>query len=151
MILMCSWETALGTSTIGLLNGGTAGLIWMFFFAWLGFLAVNTSMAEMASMAPTAGGQYHWVPEFAPRKHQKFLSYVIGWLCVLGWQTGAANTRTGQNTVIESTCLTSMKELWSDDLPAEPICEAALASCDLESPTPILHFSLGPRSRDCWC
>lgn len=92
MILMCSWETALGTSTIGLINGGTAGLIWMFFFAWLGFMAVNTSMAEMGSMAPTAGGQYHWVSEFAPRKHQKFLSYIIGWLCVLGWQTGAANT-----------------------------------------------------------
>ena len=29
-------------------------------------------------MAPTAGGQYHWVSEFAPRRHQKFLSYVSG-------------------------------------------------------------------------
>jgi choline transport protein len=49
-------------------------------------------MAEMASMAPTSGGQYHWVSEFSPRKYQKFLSFVTGWLCVLGWQTGAANT-----------------------------------------------------------
>lgn len=49
-------------------------------------------MAEMGSMAPTSGGQYHWVSEFAPERHQKFLSYMIGWLCVLGWQTGAANT-----------------------------------------------------------
>jgi hypothetical protein len=38
------------TSIIGLINGGTAGLIWMFVVAWTGFLAVNTSMAEMASM-----------------------------------------------------------------------------------------------------
>lgn len=37
-------------STIGLVNGGTAGLIWMFFVCWIGFLLVNTSMAEMASM-----------------------------------------------------------------------------------------------------
>ncbi|KAI1046402.1 hypothetical protein LB505_009138 [Fusarium chuoi] len=37
-------------STIGLVNGGTAGLIWMFFVCWMGFLLVNTSMAEMASM-----------------------------------------------------------------------------------------------------
>lgn len=29
--------------------------------------------------------------EFAPRKHQKFLSYIVGWLCVLGWQTGIAS------------------------------------------------------------
>ena len=92
MILMASWETILGTSIIGLINGGTAGMIWLYLVAWIGFLAVNTSMAEMASMAPTSGGQYHWVSEFAPRKYQKFMSFVVGWLCVLGWQTGAANT-----------------------------------------------------------
>ena len=59
--------------------------------------------------APTAGGQYHWVSEFAPPRHQKFLSYLtgikpssrlisipysiilifrIGWLCATGWQAG---------------------------------------------------------------
>jgi choline transport protein len=53
------------------------------------FSLVNISMAEMASMAPTAGGQYHWISEFAPRSMQKQLSYIIGWLCVLGWQTGS--------------------------------------------------------------
>lgn len=41
-------------------------------------------------MAPTAGGQYHWISEFAPREFQKPLSYLIGWLCVLGWQAGTA-------------------------------------------------------------
>lgn len=40
--------------------------------------------------APTSGGQYHWVSEFAPRSAQKFLSYIVGWLGVLGWQTAAA-------------------------------------------------------------
>lgn len=28
--------------------------------------------------APTAGGQYHWVSEFAPTSLQKPLSYLIG-------------------------------------------------------------------------
>ena len=28
--------------------------------------------------APTSGGQYHWVSEFAPREYQKFLSYITG-------------------------------------------------------------------------
>jgi hypothetical protein len=32
----------------------------------------------MASMAPTDGGQYHWVSEFCSPRHQKFLSYVTG-------------------------------------------------------------------------
>jgi choline transport protein len=40
--------------------------------------------------APTAGGQYHWVSEFAPSSCQRFLSYLVGWLGVLGWQTAAA-------------------------------------------------------------
>lgn len=70
VILMCSWEvscessegllsqlkmitdchTTVGLSSIGLVAGGTAGLIWMFLFCWLGFLIINTSMAEMSSM-----------------------------------------------------------------------------------------------------
>lgn len=64
----------------------------MFFVIALGFIATNSSMAEMGSMAPTSGGQYHWVSEFSPRKFQRFLSYLMGWMCSLGWQTGATNT-----------------------------------------------------------
>jgi len=30
------------------------------------------------SRAPTSGGQYHWVSEFAPPEYQKFLSYASG-------------------------------------------------------------------------
>lgn len=55
-------------------------------------------------MAPTAGGkhfrflciarkltfagQYHFISEFAPPPLQKPLSYVVGWLCCLGWISG---------------------------------------------------------------
>ncbi|KAK3703702.1 hypothetical protein LTR37_014280 [Vermiconidia calcicola] len=45
----------------------------------------------MASMAPSAGGQYQWISEFAPRNAQKLLSYFVGWLTVLGWQVGLAS------------------------------------------------------------
>ena len=38
------------------------------------------------------GGQYHWVSEFAPRSIQKPVSYFVGWLCVLGWQTGSLSS-----------------------------------------------------------
>lgn len=37
-------------------------------------------------MAPTSGGQYHWVSMLAPRSSQKLLSYIAGWLTVTGWQ-----------------------------------------------------------------
>nr|OQO19071.1 hypothetical protein B0A51_14967 [Rachicladosporium sp. CCFEE 5018] len=76
------------TDTIfSLLNGGTAGTIWMTLIASLGMLTSTLSMAEMASISPTSGGQYHWVSEFAPPKLQKPLSYAVGWMAALGWQT----------------------------------------------------------------
>ena len=68
----------------------------MFLSVCFGMFFVMLSMAEMASMlvlqasepvvpgllrtcrAPTSGGQYHWVSEIAPNKHQKFLSYIVG-------------------------------------------------------------------------
>lgn len=78
-------------NSFGLINGGTAGLIYCYLGTFLGFIVVIASMAEMASMAPTAGGQYHWVSEFSPKSAQRFLSYVTGWVCVLGWQTGTTS------------------------------------------------------------
>ncbi|KAH8701089.1 amino acid/polyamine transporter I [Talaromyces proteolyticus] len=89
-VLMCTWEAVLIGSSYGLTDGGAGGMIYTYIGGVLGFSAVVLSMAEMASIAPTSGGQYHWVSEFAPRKCQKFLSYITGWVCVLGWHTGIA-------------------------------------------------------------
>ncbi|KAK4665160.1 uncharacterized protein QC763_510710 [Podospora pseudopauciseta] len=88
MVLMQTWETELNVSVFGLVNGGTGGVIWVYFGAFLGLFLAILTMAEMASMAPTTGGQYHWVSEFAPRSSQRFLSFIVGWLSVLGWQVG---------------------------------------------------------------
>ncbi|EME41161.1 hypothetical protein DOTSEDRAFT_135799 [Dothistroma septosporum NZE10] len=100
-ILMCSWESQLSSLSIALQNGGTAGLIWTWLVAWIGFTAVYASMAEMGSMAPTTGGQYHWVSEFSPRKYQKILSYFVGWLGVLGWQALQASIAFQAGTIIQ--------------------------------------------------
>jgi amino acid permease len=84
LILGNGWVIALIAAIIPLTNGGTAGGIWIYFIIIVGLSFSTLSMAEMASMAPTAGGQYHWVSEFAPRSKQRFLSYLTGWLCVSG-------------------------------------------------------------------
>lgn len=57
-----------------------------------GVIALAASMAEMTSMAPTSGGQYHWASEFAPKHVQKPLSYMVGWMSALGWVTGCPAT-----------------------------------------------------------
>jgi choline transport protein len=45
----------------------------------------------MASMAPTSGGQYHWVSELAPPKCQQYLSHLTGWMSTLSWQAATAS------------------------------------------------------------
>ncbi|KAF2402027.1 amino acid transporter [Trichodelitschia bisporula] len=102
MILLSTWETQLGSAVNGINNGGTAGMIYVYIGTFIGFSAVIASMAEMASMAPTAGGQYHWVSEFSPKEYQKFLSYMVGWLSALGWQTGAASSAFLAGTEIQA-------------------------------------------------
>ncbi|KAF2659732.1 amino acid permease-like protein [Lophiostoma macrostomum CBS 122681] len=88
VVLQSTWESALLSAYFGLFNGGTAGVIWMTIITWVFVMAMIASLAEMTSMAPTAGGQYHWVSEFAPKSFQKSLSYVVGWCCALGWLSG---------------------------------------------------------------
>ena len=75
----------------GFQNGGPAGLIYGYLFCWVGTLATVSSLAEMASMMPLSGGQYHWVSILAPARWAKFLSYITGWVTVIGWQAGQAS------------------------------------------------------------
>ena len=72
------WEIGLFNITPGLTNGGRPGLIYSVLWNFIGFGPIYLSMAEMASMAPIAGAQYHWVSEFAPESLQRALSYFTG-------------------------------------------------------------------------
>ncbi|KKY37784.1 putative gaba-specific permease [Diaporthe ampelina] len=65
------------------------------------FSMILVASWECSLVAPTTGGQYHWVSEFSPRKYQKFLSYLMGWLCVLGWQGGCASSSFMAGTMIQ--------------------------------------------------
>ncbi|KAF2102431.1 amino acid transporter-like protein [Rhizodiscina lignyota] len=84
--VMVAWEILPVISVFALTDGGTAILFWALVAGCIGMTFVYASLAEMASMCPTAGGQYHWVSEFAPPSIQKELSYTVGWLCAMGWQ-----------------------------------------------------------------
>jgi choline transport protein len=58
VILQGTWEVLLAASTQGMVDGGLAGLFWSYIWTFAGFSLVVISLAEMASMAPTSGGQY---------------------------------------------------------------------------------------------
>lgn len=105
VILQGTWEVLMTATYQGLLDGGPAGLIWSFVWTWSGFSTVMLSLAEMASMAPTAGGQYHWVSEFSPPSLQKPLSFFVGWMSTLSWQAGTASGPFLVGTLIQASAI----------------------------------------------
>ncbi|KAI0116467.1 amino acid transporter [Nemania sp. FL0031] len=89
--IMNTWEGELLLFYQSYENGGSAGSIYGFLIVWVGTLCAFITMGELASMAPTSGGQYHWVYMLAPLSSRRFLSYFIGWLTVVGWQAATAS------------------------------------------------------------
>ncbi len=53
MVLQSTWESILLAAQYGLINGGTAGVIWMTVGVIVGALCMIASIAEMASMLVT--------------------------------------------------------------------------------------------------
>lgn len=85
--ILATWEGLFGTFLIPLQNGGPAGAVYSFIFAWTGTACSFTVLAELVSMAPTSGGQYHWCAMLSPPSMMKFLSYITGWVTTIGWMS----------------------------------------------------------------
>lgn len=83
---MSSWEAVLGSLTAILYNGGPQCFIWGTVIAIAGALAQSASLAEMSSMLPIAGAQYHWTAHLA-RSHARFVTWIQGWSTLFGWIT----------------------------------------------------------------
>lgn len=54
---MMTWASVLSSASYVLPNGGLPAMIWMYLVTLVGFGCAIFCMAEMASMAPTSGGQ----------------------------------------------------------------------------------------------
>lgn len=91
---MSSWEAILGNLTAILYNGGPQCLAWGSIIAIAGALAQSASLAEMASMLPIAGAQYHWTAHLARSRHARFITWLQGWTTWFAWISlvcGSAN------------------------------------------------------------
>ncbi|KAM0548062.1 hypothetical protein ACHAPJ_010120 [Fusarium lateritium] len=99
--ILVTWEGTLMNFAPGLANGGPGGLVYGFIFVWIGNISVFSTLCELVSIAPTSGGQYHWVAMLAPRSCSKFLSYITGWLTLAGWQGTSAAAAFLTGTMIQ--------------------------------------------------
>ncbi|EME42142.1 hypothetical protein DOTSEDRAFT_175003 [Dothistroma septosporum NZE10] len=82
--LMATWEALATVVASALTNGGPPCLFYNYIISFLGTMALAASMAEIASMYPTAGGQYHWVAAFSPASIRPFSSWITGWVNIGG-------------------------------------------------------------------
>ncbi|KAI0517029.1 putative GABA transporter [Xylaria bambusicola] len=98
---LSSWEGTLGTTPPALLIAGPAGVLWAFVVSWIGTMSVTATMAELASAAPTAGGQYYWVAMIAPESCAAFLTYLTAWLTTLAWQAAALTSNYTTATILQ--------------------------------------------------
>lgn len=55
-------------------NGGPQTLAWGIVLVVVGAMAQALSMAELATIQPIAGAQYHWTHFLAPEKHRRFIT-----------------------------------------------------------------------------
>ncbi|KAJ5468866.1 hypothetical protein N7475_006618 [Penicillium sp. IBT 31633x] len=90
--ILITWEGIVVLFLQAYQNGGPAGAVYGFLFVWAGVAATFVVLSELASMAPTSGGQYHWTSMLAPPSCMKLMSYLTGWLTVIGWQATFATS-----------------------------------------------------------
>lgn len=90
-IYMSTWEFVIIGLSSSIATAGYGSFFWTYIGSVLCYSTVVLSLAEMSSMSPTAGGQYHWVSEYAPKAWQKQASYASGWMASLGWIAGLSS------------------------------------------------------------
>lgn len=81
----------------------------------IGSMLMALSLAEVAHVYPTTGGQYDWTYALAPVEYRNGLAYFVGWMSTAGWISLVA---TGSS--LGANFITGIISLWSDSFEAKP-------------------------------
>lgn len=84
-VICNSWAGVGGSLQLALLQGGPVTLVYSIILSTIAYAAVAASLAELASVYPTAGGQYHFASILAPEKFRRGVSYTCGLLALFSW------------------------------------------------------------------
>lgn len=80
-----SWAGLAGSMGVALIQGGPVSLVYGFLLSSSLYGCIALTMAELACVYPTAGGQYHFVSILAPSKYYRSLSYTCGMVTNFSW------------------------------------------------------------------
>lgn len=89
------FSTVTTTFIYGLDAGGAASAVWCWLISGAGCMTIALSVAELVSAYPTSGGLYFTVSRLAPKKWVAPISWVVGWLNLLGQVAGVASSEYG--------------------------------------------------------
>ncbi|KAK1249276.1 hypothetical protein MKX07_002792 [Trichoderma sp. CBMAI-0711] len=102
-----SWAGVATAFSAALTAGGPVSLIYGNFVSLAMYGSAAVTLAELASVYPTAGGQYHFASIMAPKRFNRSISYVCGMMATVSWVICSASVAS-----ITSLCIASIAEFY---------------------------------------
>ncbi|KAF2794838.1 amino acid permease [Melanomma pulvis-pyrius CBS 109.77] len=91
LCLMATWEALSTVVATALTTGGAPCLFFNLLISIICTIAIALSLGEIASIYPTAGGQYHWVAALSPPSTRSVAAWSTGWINIGGQITLTAS------------------------------------------------------------
>ncbi|KAF4781243.1 amino acid permease [Colletotrichum scovillei] len=85
--ILNTWISLAGSIGLVMPSGGSVSFVYGFIFCVICNIALSASVGELASLYPTAGGQYHYAYALSTKKWRKLTSFFVGWVNIAGWLT----------------------------------------------------------------
>ncbi|PNS18834.1 Choline transport protein [Sphaceloma murrayae] len=101
LTFMSSWEVVVMNMGATFFNGGPRSLIWGQILVIIGATAQALTLAELASILPIAGAQYHWTDMLAPEKHRRFITWMQGWVTWFAWVSTLGGSASSMGFVMQ--------------------------------------------------
>ncbi|KIW68075.1 hypothetical protein PV04_04044 [Phialophora macrospora] len=102
LTFMESWEVMAINISATFWNGGPRSLVWGAVAVIFGSLAQAYSMAELGSILPIAGAQYHWTHIMAPDGSRRFITWMQGWVTWFAWVSALAGSSSGEAALLQA-------------------------------------------------
>ncbi|KAB8218570.1 hypothetical protein BDV33DRAFT_192676 [Aspergillus novoparasiticus] len=101
------------TLYITLTDGQCVSIIWGWVLVTLISIGIAASLAEICAVYPTAGGVYYWSAMLSTKEWAPMMSFVDGWLTLVGnWTVTLSITFSGGQLIL------SAISLWNEDFVA---------------------------------
>ncbi|KAL7793118.1 amino acid transporter [Trichoderma ceciliae] len=103
-----SWAGVATAFSTALTAGGPVSLIYGNFVITAMFGSAAVTLAELASVYPTAGGQYHFTSIIAPKRLNRSMSYICGMIATVSWIICSTSVAS-----ITSLCIAAIAEFYN--------------------------------------